>query len=149
MEGEKQRALPAACGDAARLKGLPESCEEKKWRRCSAEGMPESCEEKKFLLIVTGGRIINQMLCRHGGTGRRAGLKIPFWQQSAGSIPAGGTFTRTLCFQRKWLQTLKIQGFLILFLDETRNNLCTEEQFVRDAFCGKDSSLHAKTIVQG
>ena len=114
MEGEKQRALPAACGDAARLKGLPESCEEKKWRRCSVERMPESCEEKKFLLIVTGGRIINQMLCRHGGTGRRAGLKIPFWQQSAGSIPAGGTFTRTLCFQRKWLQTLKIQGFLIL-----------------------------------
>ena len=38
---------------------------------------------------------------------------------------------------------------MILFRDETRNNLCTEKQFVRDAFCGKDASLYAKTIVQG
>ena len=37
----------------------------------------------------------------------------------------------------------------MLFRDETRNNLCTEEQFVRDAFCGKDASLHAKMVVQG
>ena len=37
----------------------------------------------------------------------------------------------------------------MLFCDETRNNLCTEEQFVRDAFCGKDASLHAKMVVQG
>lgn len=27
-----------------------------------------------------------------GGIGRRAGFKIQFWQQSAGSIPAPGTF---------------------------------------------------------
>ena len=44
---------------------------------------------------------------------------------------------------------MKIQGFLFLFRDETRNNLCMQEQFVRDEFCGKDASLHAKTIVQG
>lgn len=69
------------------------------------------CGKKKFLLIVTGGRIINQMLCRHGGTGRRAGLKIPFWQQSAGSIPAGGIFSKALYFQRKRSQPLEIQGF--------------------------------------
>ena len=37
----------------------------------------------------------------------------------------------------------------MLFRDETRNNLCTEEQFVRDAFCGKDASLHAIMVVQG
>ena len=37
----------------------------------------------------------------------------------------------------------------MLFRDETRNNLCTEEQFVRDAFCGKDASLYAKMVVQG
>ena len=37
----------------------------------------------------------------------------------------------------------------MLFRDETRNNLCTEEQFVRDAFCGKDVSLYAKMVVQG
>lgn len=29
--------------------------------------------------------------CRGGGIGRRAGLKIPFSQESAGSIPAPGT----------------------------------------------------------
>ena len=88
------------------------------------------------------------MLCRHGGTGRRAGLKIPFWQQSAGSIPAGGTFIRTLCFQRKRLQTLKIQGFLVLFFrDEIRNNLCTQKRSLGDDFCGKDASLCAKTVV--
>jgi enterochelin esterase-like enzyme len=29
--------------------------------------------------------------CRSGGIGRRAGFKIQFWQQSAGSIPAFGT----------------------------------------------------------
>jgi hypothetical protein len=29
--------------------------------------------------------------CRDGGTGRRAGLKIRFWQQSVGSIPSPGT----------------------------------------------------------
>jgi hypothetical protein len=29
--------------------------------------------------------------CPGGGTGRRAGFKIQFWQQSAGSIPAFGT----------------------------------------------------------
>ena len=34
-----------------------------------------------------------------------------FWTLLTGSIPAGGTFTRTLCFQRRWLQTLKKQGF--------------------------------------
>lgn len=28
---------------------------------------------------------------RSGGIGRRAGFKIQFWQQSAGSIPAFGT----------------------------------------------------------
>ena len=37
----------------------------------------------------------------------------------------------------------------MLFRDERRNNLCTEEQFVRDAFCGKDASLYAKMVVQG
>lgn len=30
---------------------------------------------------------------RCGGTGRRAGLKIRFWQQSVGSIPSTGTIT--------------------------------------------------------
>gem|GEM_PF-6844625 len=29
--------------------------------------------------------------CPGGGIGRRAGFKIQFWQQSAGSIPAPGT----------------------------------------------------------
>ena len=31
------------------------------------------------------------MACRHGGIGRRAGLKIPFPQGSAGSTPAAGS----------------------------------------------------------
>ncbi len=31
-----------------------------------------------------------------GGIGRRAGFKIQFWQQSAGSIPAPGTKERYL-----------------------------------------------------
>ena len=29
--------------------------------------------------------------CRSGGTGRRAGFKIQFWQQSEGSSPSFGT----------------------------------------------------------
>ena len=31
-------------------------------------------------------------VCPGGGIGRRAGFKIQFWQRSAGSIPAPGTF---------------------------------------------------------
>ena len=30
------------------------------------------------------------ILCRRGGTGRRAGLKILLWQHSTGSIPVAG-----------------------------------------------------------
>ncbi len=33
--------------------------------------------------------------CRDGGTGRRAGFKIQFWQQSGGSIPPPGTNLNT------------------------------------------------------
>ena len=33
-------------------------------------------------------RFPSEALSSHGGTGRHAGLKIPFWQQSAGPIPA-------------------------------------------------------------
>ena len=31
------------------------------------------------------------ILCRRGGTGRRAGLKILLWQHSTGSIPVAGS----------------------------------------------------------
>ena len=41
--------------------------------------------KKYFLILPT--------TCLGGGTGRRAGFKIQFWQQSAGSIPALGTKT--------------------------------------------------------
>ena len=34
------------------------------------------------------------ILCRRGGIGRRAGLKIQFWQQSVGSSPTFGTISR-------------------------------------------------------
>lgn len=30
-------------------------------------------------------------ICRDGGIGRRAGLKIPWWQHRVGSIPTLGT----------------------------------------------------------
>ncbi len=57
--------------------------------------------------------IIGEVLCRHGGTGRRAGLKIPFRQRSAGSIPAGGRF-QNLVFSANSEKTLRIQGFFCL-----------------------------------
>ena len=38
--------------------------------------------------------------CRCGGTGRRAGLKIRFWQQSVGSIPSTGT--KKAALTRAW-----------------------------------------------
>ena len=41
-----------------------------------------------------------------GGIGRRAGFKIQFWQQSAGSIPAPGT-------KKAW-KSFDFQAFLIL-----------------------------------
>ena len=37
---------------------------------------------KDFILLQT---------CFGGGTGRRAGFKIQFWQQSVGSIPTRST----------------------------------------------------------
>src|SRR6266567_3740745 len=36
-------------------------------------------------------------LGRDGGIGRRAGLKIQFWQQSGGSIPPPGTSSSSQC----------------------------------------------------
>ena len=55
------------------------------------------------LVCRDGGK---DRLCRRGGTGRRVGLKIQFWQQSVGSIPSAGTnlsfgFTFSLDSQRK------------------------------------------------
>lgn len=44
------------------------------------------------------------LIRRSGGTGRRAGFKIQFWQQSKGSIPFFGT--NSLTFK---------SGYLILF----------------------------------
>ena len=40
---------------------------------------------------AAGSDIIRRSPRRDGGTGRRAGLKIRFWQQSVGSIPSPGT----------------------------------------------------------
>ena len=36
-------------------------------------------------------QISGQKICRSGEIGRRAGLKIQYWQQCAGSSPAFGT----------------------------------------------------------
>ena len=33
---------------------------------------------------------VRQVTCRRGGTGRRAGLKILWWQHRTGSIPVAG-----------------------------------------------------------
>ena len=82
------------------------------------------------------------MLCRHGGTGRRAGLKIPFWQQSAGSIPAGGIFYKNLVLSTKAVANVENTRFFgSFFFDEMRNHLCKQECMFWDAFCGKDASL--------
>ena len=40
---------------------------------------------------VAGSNPATSTKCRHGGTGRHKGLKIPRQRQCAGSIPAGGT----------------------------------------------------------
>ena len=39
-------------------------------------------------------RILLHPLCRRGGTGRRAGLKILWWQHRTGSIPVAGIYLR-------------------------------------------------------
>ncbi len=37
-------------------------------------------------------------LCRRGGTGRRAGLKILWWQHRTGSIPVAGSIKKEMLF---------------------------------------------------
>ena len=55
------------------------------------------------------------MTCRRGGTGRRAGLKIPFWQQSAGSTPAAGTnFIKHFQGVQNGVNNMKKSKFMIL-----------------------------------
>ena len=45
-----------------------------------------------YLIIDFAARVIYNNPARWcGGTGRRPGLKIPFWQQSTGSIPVTST----------------------------------------------------------
>ena len=46
--------------------------------------------EKSMLFRYNTNRVIKRD-CRSGGTGRRAGLKIPWWQHRIGSIPICGT----------------------------------------------------------
>ncbi len=36
--------------------------------------------------------VFSQPTCRSGGTGRRAGFKIQWWQHRVGSSPTFGTF---------------------------------------------------------
>gem|GEM_PF-1757886 len=54
--------------------------------------------------------------CPSGGTGRRAGFKILFWQRSAGSIPASGTKTRVSVRARATTRTLVFLFTLTLLL---------------------------------
>ena len=42
-------------------------------------------------LTKPAAALYNKPVSRHGGTGRRKGLKIPRWRQRTGSIPVGGT----------------------------------------------------------
>ena len=44
-----------------------------------------------LLSIMPIGLNLRSDFCPGGGTGRRAGFKIQFWQQSEGSIPSPGT----------------------------------------------------------
>jgi hypothetical protein len=55
--------------------------------------IPSVPESFYFLAIsiVKTSAILRFLLCRGGGTGRRAGFKIRFLHGSAGSIPALGT----------------------------------------------------------
>ncbi len=48
---------------------------------------------KNILLFCAVQYIICVLPCRNDGIGRRAGLKIPWWQHRAGSTPASGTKT--------------------------------------------------------
>ena len=65
---------------------------------------------KDFILLQT---------CFGGGTGRRAGFKIQFWQQSVGSIPTRSTnillknnnFTRLIIFKVYCYQIIKLYPF--------------------------------------
>ena len=43
---------------------------------------------RRVLLSI---RLIETYLCRRDGIGRRAGLKIPWWQHRIGSTPIAGT----------------------------------------------------------
>ncbi len=55
-------------------------------------------------IISFANQFQTKVTCPGGGIGRRAGFKIQFWQQSAGSIPAPGT--------KKQLNLLIVKLFL-------------------------------------
>src|SRR5690606_5477045 len=72
---------------------------EVRYRKLSGAHTETLAENLKYFLIIGFLNIFAlpfleawTEVSRSGGTGRRAGFKIQFWQQSGGSIPPFGTY---------------------------------------------------------
>ena len=50
------------------------------------------------MFALPSGKLPEGMLCRRDGIGRRAGLKIPWWQHRMGSTPIAGTIHEKIDF---------------------------------------------------
>ena len=88
--------------------------------------------EKSILFRYNTNRV-KKRDCRSGGTGRRAGLKIPWWQHRIGSIPICGT-----CWakrNRKKKKTVHLWDCFLFLLITFCEAKCTRRAKAKSSVC--------------